>query len=253
MKEKSHSAVPAVCCNNQVHIPPNVWGVVSGFLIILLMLPHNTQAQDTIVRLDGSKIACTIQKEDSVNVYFEIYRSGTNITTYLNKKDIKFIEYEPVDTASFTPDVISVGLGLGFDYGGIGVNLMAYPQKNIGLFVGIGYILRGVGYNAGIKLRAISDKKKMPLVPYALAMYGYNAVILIPGAKRFEKTFYGATVGLGFDFYPKKTSDALLSIAISKPFRDPEVERYIEKLKTYHGISFPRPLAPIGISVGFRF
>ncbi len=36
-------------------------------------------------------------------------------------------------------DVVAIGLGVGLDYGGIGVNLTVYPQKNIGLFAGIGY------------------------------------------------------------------------------------------------------------------
>ncbi len=38
------------------------------------------------------------------------------------------------DTADVRkPDIVNLGFGIGFDYGGIGGDLMVYPQKNIGI------------------------------------------------------------------------------------------------------------------------
>ncbi|HEX4851031.1 MAG TPA: hypothetical protein VFV08_09505, partial [Puia sp.] len=51
------------------------------------------------------------------------------------------------------PDQFSMGVGFGQDFGGLGANMIVYPQKNIGLFVGGGYAIAGFGYNVGLKLR----------------------------------------------------------------------------------------------------
>ena len=78
-----------------------------------------------------------------------------------------------------TFDKISVGLGIGQDYGGFGGSFLYYPQRNFGLFGGIGYNLASVGYNLGIKSRiAIGSSTSHVLLSF-LAMYGYNAVIRV--------------------------------------------------------------------------
>src|ERR1700730_9498663 len=76
------------------------------------------------------------------------------------------------------PDIVNFGLGIGFDYGGIGANFMVYPQKNIGIFIGGGYAFAGMGYNTGIKLRLTPGKSSVAN-PYITAMYGYNASVSI--------------------------------------------------------------------------
>ena len=83
------------------------------------------------------------------------------------------------DTADVRkPDIVNIGLGIGFDYGGIGGNFMIYPQKNIGIFIEGGYAFGGMGYNAGIKLR-LSPSKSTVVNPYITAMYEYNASVSI--------------------------------------------------------------------------
>lgn len=42
-----------------------------------------------------------------------------------------------------------LGIGVGLDCGGVGVNLLVYPQENIGIFGGIGYAFAGLGLNGG--------------------------------------------------------------------------------------------------------
>src|ERR1700712_111258 len=44
-----------------------------------------------------------------------------------------------VRTDSAKLDKVSVGIGAGYDFGGYGGNLIVYPQRNIGLFGGVGY------------------------------------------------------------------------------------------------------------------
>src|SRR6185503_19117939 len=79
------------------------------------------------------------------------------------------------NTISDDYDKLNLGLGFGFDYGGIGGNLTVYPQKNVGLFFGGGYAFAGFGYNAGIKLRLLPGKPSSQFTPFFMAMYGYNA------------------------------------------------------------------------------
>src|SRR5215467_12201607 len=88
------------------------------------------------------------------------------------------------------PDVVSLGLGLGFDYGGIGANVTVYPTKNIGLFFGGGYVIAGFSYNAGLRYRFIS-KKPSVVDPFFMAMYGYNAAVAVSDNKDLNKVFYG--------------------------------------------------------------
>ena len=75
------------------------------------------------------------------------------------------------DSTRFTQTVhrVHYGLGLGLDYGGIGFNFSVFPQKNIGVFGGIGYAEIGIGYNAGLKIRKIA-KKEGVANPYILGM-----------------------------------------------------------------------------------
>ena len=57
------------------------------------------------------------------------------------------------DLTDPTTEKLNLGVGIGFDYGTIGANLLFYPQKNIGIFAGGGYNLMGFSYNAGLKGR----------------------------------------------------------------------------------------------------
>ncbi len=105
---------------------------------------------------------------------------------------------------SFVPpatiDVTSLGIGFGLDYGGMGGSIMYYPQKSIGLFAGVGYAFAGLGFNAGLKFRFISDEATTFFAPHALAMYGYNAAIGVTNATHLNKIFSGLSLGIGLDF-----------------------------------------------------
>jgi len=148
-------------------------------------------------------------------------------------------------------DVFSIGLGLGFDYGGIGVNALAYPQKNIGLFGGVGYAIAGVGYNFGVKLRWPVSKV---VAPYIMGMYGYNTAIHVSSNFGFNdqnKIFYGPTAGIGCDFGTHHANASYFTLALTVPFRSPDVDDYITQL-TSQGAQFKNKPSPVGISIGYR-
>jgi hypothetical protein len=148
-------------------------------------------------------------------------------------------------------DQFSIGPGFGLDYGGIGINALFYPQENIGVFAGAGYDLNGLGYNVGIKARLMTNRR---IDPYLLAMYGYNAVIVVADASIFNKTFYGPSFGVGMDFRSRKPmKTGYWSLAILVPIRGSEVEAYSDDLEDHHGIKFDNELIPVGISIGYHF
>lgn len=149
-------------------------------------------------------------------------------------------------------DKTSIGLGLGLDYGGFGGNLLYYPQKNIGLFCGIGYNLVKVGFNLGIKSRIPLGSSTNHISLSALAMYGYNAVIKVEDHKELNKVFYGFTLGAGVDLRPWRFSDDYMTLAILVPFRGSEVRDYIDNLKYAYSVVFENELFPVAISIGYR-
>jgi hypothetical protein len=126
-------------------------------------------------------------------------------------------------------DQISLGLGLGQVFGGIGGNLLVYPQQNVGIFGGAGYALVGFGYNVGVKVRFVSPKTEHIIRPYATGMYGYNFALLSLDDSKLNKVFYGPTVGFGVDYKSNPAKKSYWTTAILLPFRSSEVNDYIDQ------------------------
>jgi hypothetical protein len=206
-------------------------------------------SQDTIVKVGGGKILCKIEKEDSVKLYYSLDNKGYTVNSFINKSEVESFKYGEAQKTESNGDVVSLGVGLGMDFGGIGANLTFYPQKNIGIFGGVGYAIAGTGYNVGIKIRYLSDKSQ--LSPFFSAMYGYNAAIAVIDESRYNKLFYGITFGIGMDIYTGKRN--YWSVALHVPIRGSEVEEYMDDLENNHNIEFKNGLWPIGFSVGYRF
>ncbi len=150
-------------------------------------------------------------------------------------------------------DVVAIGLGLGLDdYGGIGVNATVYPQKNIGFFGGVGYAFVGAGYNFGTKLRIIPKERFMKISPFVVGMYGYNSFIKVSNKSEYDKFFYGFSAGAGADIrFPM--NKGYLSLGVIIPFRDSEMEEYMDYLEATKGVRFESEPLPFTISVGYRF
>jgi hypothetical protein len=150
-------------------------------------------------------------------------------------------------------DEVSIGLGFGLNYGGIGANLLFYPQQNLGLFLGLGYAFSGIGINAGLKARLVSKKQFNGANPFIIGMYGYNSTIVVENAPELNKFFYGPSVGFGLDFGPIKKSKGYFSFAVLIPIRSQDVFDYMEDLEKQYGVNFGGGLLPFAISLGYSF
>ena len=149
-------------------------------------------------------------------------------------------------------DKLSLGIGVGLDYGGLGCNLTFYPQKNIGVFAGIGYGLIQLGYNVGLKTRLTFNKNKPQASVYALGMYGYNTVFKIKGATSLNRMYYGPSVGIGVETAVKPNKVGFWSFGILIPIRSQEALDYYDQLKRKSSIQFDNDLLPFALSVGFK-
>lgn len=146
---------------------------------------------------------------------------------------------------------INLGIGVGFDYGGIGANLLVYPQKNIGIFAGGGYALAGFGYNVGVKGRFFI-KDGAAVSPFVTGMYGYHTAIKVQNRTDLNKLYYGPTFGAGIDWLVGRQRKNYLSIALNVPFRNGEEKTYRDYLTNSYGIQFENDFVPVGFSLGYR-
>jgi hypothetical protein len=146
-------------------------------------------------------------------------------------------------------DRIVVGTGFGIDYGGIGLNLTAYPSENFAFFVSGGYALAGLGVNAGVKTLFFPKRPNPTMVPYLTAMYGYNTAIVVSNDSEMNKIFYGPTFGVGVDVRPRPWRLVYLSCAVLVPLRGEKVDNYINN----NNIDLKSELMPFGFSFGFKF
>jgi hypothetical protein len=223
------------------------------FFALMALAQFKVFSQDLIIKLNGEKIHCKITEEDSAKIFFVMNANGRSVDTYINKGNVQSYQYNVIKEKDSYWDVTSLGIGLGQDFGGIGVSVLTYPTKKLGIFGGIGYALAGAGFNAGIKYRFLPADRFRKGIPFILAMYGYNAAIKVINADQFNKLFYGMTFGFGFDLRSRPDKMSFWSLALLIPIRSGSVDNYMDDLKMNHGIQFKNELIPIGFSVGYRF
>jgi len=210
-------------------------------------------SQEPVVVTTVSRPAVT-EKPDSLPAAVEtpakISQDTAAVAEETNSALLKELVLQTNSVITF--DKFSIGFGLGQDYGGVGGNLLYYPQRNVGLFCGLGYNLAGVGFNLGVKSRIGIGSSKSHVMLYALAMYGYNAVVKVSNAPNLNKVFYGPTVGAGLDFKPMKYSDDYVSVSLFVPLRSSEVQEYMDYLEQAYNVEFEQGLFPVTFSIGYR-
>lgn len=145
----------------------------------------------------------------------------------------------------------SAGLGLGIDYGGIGGRFTVLPVKQAFLFGGLGYNIDGLGYNVGAGFRFVTEKR---MVPYLIAMYGYNAVMLVfinnEYQKQYSKTFYGPSAGFGLEQRRGKDAKNYFNLELLGLFRSHAFKDYKTKLEKNLGAKVIQ--LPVSFSVGYH-
>ena len=189
----------------------------------------------------GNKDSYLSLNQNTVHMDWSGWRIGGGLSLFFKKS---------TDTPDSEFDKVSIGVGVGIDYGGYGANLLVYPQKNIGFFVGAGYAFAGIGTNVGIKIRHIKTTSKIR--PYLTAMHGYNTAIAVSNSKSYSRLFYGTTIGFGIDTRPRLDLNRHFSFGLLLPIRSTNIDEYLNTLKS-QGVTFKKSLYPFAISIGYRF
>jgi hypothetical protein len=214
---------------------------------------------DTIYKYNLDRIIGSIERMENDSVYIHDIVTGlvekmvlpiTDIQSVGMRSDKKIKPSYSSATGGYEKEnMVSLGIGLGMDHGGVGLNLAVYPEKHIGLFAGMGYAIVAPGFNGGLKLRLFSDG----VTPFVSAMYGYNAVISVQNASQHNKMFYGMTYGIGVDMRVNPEKNGFFSFGLLIPIRDKAVDEYMNDLQKKHNVSFKSGLLPIGLSFSYRF
>lgn len=144
---------------------------------------------------------------------------------------------------------MNIGLGIGLDYGGIGGRVTFLPLQRLAVFGGIGYALVDFGYNVGTQFRFAPDRTVCPTVGL---MYGYNGVIKVQGATRYDKVYYGPSVSGGIEIH-FGGRDNFMNIELVVPFRSKEFQDDWDHIKQQSNISVESDPLPIAFSIGYHF
>lgn len=141
-----------------------------------------------------------------------------------------------------------VGIGIGIDYGGIGIQVNQL-LKSI-------YLIGGFGYNsvyflpfAGIKYYILEKNSENFFIPYVKVVYGYNAVINIQyGPKDF---FCGFTPGIGTDIRFGKQKTFGINVDLNYPLRTKKFKDSYDNYKRLYS-NFKQEFLPISLSIGLQ-
>jgi len=158
-------------------------------------------------------------------------------------------------------DMSSIGLGIGIDYGGFGINGQYYINEKVTPFIGLGYNIVGLGYNVGLKYRFLNKESTKRYIPFLVAMYGYNAALKVdnldnngyysPGST-YQKIFYGPSIGFGIDKKRYKYNKGYWSFELLVPMRLSDYQNTMDNLNR-QGVTFSSKPLPIAISLGYKF
>lgn len=144
---------------------------------------------------------------------------------------------------------VTIGLGLGTEFGGIGGKLAVYPHETIGLFAGVGTMIAGPGFNAGIQLLLPSDSR---VKFYLEAMYGSNASIYFEDSyynSVFKKVYSGPTIGCGINLATKKRNYWQFSFLV--PFRSQEYKNQWKAIQNMPG-TITNNVLPFTTTIGYN-
>ena len=145
---------------------------------------------------------------------------------------------------------VNLGIGAGLTYGGLGGRFVVNPSEVFSLFVGLGYNLDGLGYNVGPIVTIPSESRAKF---YLAAMYGYNGVIVIEGLEERNKTYYGASAGVGIKLMSKRNPGSYWDFGLIVPFRSSEFKDDWDDIKNDPFIEVTGNPWPVNICIGYNF
>lgn len=141
------------------------------------------------------------------------------------------------------------GLGFGQDLGGLlGLGVTYWPAPWVSGFVGGGWALVGLSYQAGTEFRLPTAKRASP---FLTAMYGYNGAIHVKGKESLDGVYTGPTVGVGV-ILRQRASRNYWRFSINRPFRSQAFEDDWQAIKDRPDLEIKQDLLPVTVGVGYH-
>lgn len=141
---------------------------------------------------------------------------------------------------------VDIGIGIGMDYGGIGMRGTFIPIEKLGLFASAGYNFNDLGFNAGVQWRFPKNRHAF----FLTGMYGYNAVLIVNEGIEDKGTYYGVSLGGGYQLHVGRKRN-YWNWELLVPIRNSNFHDDYEMLQKI-GAS-PGDFLPVTFSVGFHF
>lgn len=146
-------------------------------------------------------------------------------------------------------DAVHVGIGVGLDHGGYGGRVDVPVSRHLAGLVGVGHAIVGPGWNLGIQYRFAPESRTGV---YATALYGYNGVIKVQDAGRYDDIYYGFSAGFGLEFRAARSAN-FFRLAMLVPFRSTEFWGDWDELKDDKGAEVKQAPLPVAFSIGYHF
>ncbi len=177
------------------------------------------------------------------------------LTMFVSLGAIAQTNKDSSQTTSAPINPLSVGIGVGLDYGGLGADVLFTPYQGLGVFVGLGYNMVGLGWNTGIKVLLKDAKSDKKVTPYFVGMYGYNAVIKAQGVRTIynisgadiAEDYRGFSFGGGLDW---RTAKGVWSFKLLVPIRSSAFKDKLDYLKRTGYTFKPDNPYPVLFSIG---
>lgn len=153
-------------------------------------------------------------------------------------------------TEAQSANTLTVGLGLGLEYGGFGGQVGYQIDDQLGVFVGLGTAFVSSGYNVGAKYLLKGKSKEQFFLE---AMYGYNAIIFVnnPSGGNIRNVYYGPSFGAGVNL-PNKGGNSFWHLAVLLPIRSSGYRDQWNAIKNDPDIDTTFSL-PFSVSIGINF
>lgn len=175
-------------------------------LVPLLFTVFLVSSQDLIIRKNLKRTNCEITGEDSAKIYVKVYHAGRQISTFVNRDQVKSYHYDYFVKKAIARDSLiahptyqkSITIGL-FNGGGslVGVDAEIALSNSVGLQVGAGFIGFSAGINYHIRPEIRSSFISLQYWHQGV-MDSYSQSLIGPSFVFRARKIFTAQLGIGF-------------------------------------------------------
>lgn len=190
--------------------------------------------QDTILLNQEDKVLAYHLKEDRKYVFYYDDALKTSERKTLLQADVADIYYQQIhkikNVQSLNPNLyypFYMGLGIGLDYGGLGMKINWYPARYTGLVIGVGHNFLEPAFSIGIKGRYYRYGRIVS--PYLQLLYGYLLLHFQELITTKEKVFYGMNFGGGIDLFFNRTNNIGANLGLQAYFYNQEAKKLVNR------------------------